>query len=239
MSEAKVAIIVPTYNERDNIGRLIEEILKLELNGVVVVVDDNSPDKTAEVVERYIKVKKDKVKLIKRPSKMGLGTAYIAGFKEMLKDPDVQYFITMDADFSHNPRFIPDLLYMIKEADVVIGSRYIKGGKTLKFAIQRRIISRGANMFAKLMLGLVPNDCTSGFRCYRRVVLETIDLDSIFSTGYSFLVEMLYRVTLKNFTVKEVPITYVARAHGLSKISTDEIINTAKTIIKLRFMKLK
>ena len=230
----KTAIIVPTYNEADNIGPLIDELLALNIPGYVVVVDDNSPDGTWKVVEDKAALD-SRIVLIKRKAKLGLGTAYIAGFNRFLSDETIELFITMDADFSHNPKFIPSMIKGSANADIVIGSRYIPGGKTVDFAWYRRMISRSANFFAKSLLKLTPNDCTAGFRCYRRDVLEKIDLTTIFSHGYSFLVEMLYRCTCSNFKVGEVPITYLARAHGLLKISMEEAVNTALTIIKLRF----
>jgi len=230
----KTAIIVPTYNEAGNISRLIDALLALDIPGYIVIVDDNSPDRTWEIAARRAE-QDPRVILVHRPRKMGLGTAYVAGFRRILPETDVQLFLTMDADFSHHPRFIPDVLARADSADIVIGSRYVPHGRTEAFAFHRRMISRGANLFAKTLLGLTPNDCTAGFRCYRREVLESIDLDAIFSHGYSFLVEMLFRCTQSGFRVAEVPIVYVARSHGMSKISMNEIINTAKTIMRLRF----
>lgn len=228
----KTAVIVPTYNEVENITRLVTAILELQLPVQVVVVDDNSPDGTASAVEK-LAAADERITLVSREAKLGLGTAYVAGFKRMLPDPEIDSFLTMDADFSHHPKFIPDLIDGLDGADIVIGSRYIAGGRTVDFAAHRRLISRGANLFAKTMLGLTPLDCTAGFRCYRRKVLETIPLETLFSRGYSFLVEMLFHCQRSKFKVREVPITYVARAHGLSKISMTEIRHTALTILKL------
>jgi len=228
----KTAIIVPTYNEVENIDRLIDALLGLGIPGYVVVVDDNSPDGTWRRVAERAEAD-ERVVLVHRPRKLGLGTAYVAGIERMMVDPEVEYFMTMDADFSHHPRFIPSILEAASGADIVIGSRYVPGGRTEAFAFHRRLISRSANLFAKTLLGLTPNDCTAGFRCYRRHVLETIDLSSLVSRGYSFLVEMLYRCTQAGFQVREVPIVYVARAHGLSKISMAEIRNTGFTILRL------
>lgn len=230
----KTAVILPTYNESENIIRLIEEIQNLGIPSVIIVVDDNSPDGTSEIVRRE-KGSDSGVELLRREKKMGLGTAYLAGFRKALEDEYVKLFLTMDADFSHHPRFIPSILEAARDADIVIGSRYIPGGETKKFAWNRRLISRTANLFAKSLLKLSPSDCTAGFRVYRRRVLETIPFDSIQSIGYSFLVEFLYRCEQRKFNVSEVPITYTARSHGLSKISMDEIIHTATTIIRLAF----
>ncbi|MBN2053835.1 polyprenol monophosphomannose synthase [bacterium] len=227
----RTAVIVPTYNEVDNIGKLVAEILDLGRDIVVVVVDDNSPDGTAGAVRSM--QDDERVILVSRPEKLGLGTAYVAGIRRLWDRPDIDLFLTMDADFSHHPRFIPDLIDGAAHADIVIGSRYVIGGRTVDFAAHRRLISRGANLFAKSLLRLAPRDCTAGFRCYHRRVLATIPLEQLFSKGYSFLVEMLFHCQRKDFKIREVPICYVARAHGLSKISMNEIRYTALTILRL------
>lgn len=228
----KTAIIVPTYNEAGNIERLMDALLALGLPGYVVVVDDHSPDGTWRLAEARAEAD-PRVLVVHREAKLGLGTAYLAGFRRAMEDPEIQRLVTMDADFSHPPAAIPAILARSAEADLVIGSRYVPGGRTLEFAWYRRLISRTANGFARLLLGLAPNDCTAGFRCYRREVLEKIGPDGVASRGYSFLVEMLYRCTRSGYRVAEVPITYTARVHGLSKISLAEIGGTGGTILRL------
>ena len=199
----RTAVIIPTYNESDNIEALAKEIMALRLGSgralgdvtEIIIVDDNSPDGTGEIADELTKVYQG-IKVIHRSGKLGLGTAYIAGFKEALA-LGVDRIVTMDADFSHHPRYIPDLLAKNRDAQLVIGSRYVDGGGTVNWSLQRQILSRGANTFARLMLGLKANDCTGAFRCYRREVLESIELDEIFSDGYSWH----HNTMTSNFTI--------------------------------------
>lgn len=230
------AVVVPTYNEAENIERLVTQILGLGLNLQVIVVDDNSPDGTGEMAERMA-AGDNHVQVIHRAGKLGLGTAYIAGFKAAIAR-GAPIIFSMDADFSHNPSYIPAMVDLSASYDLVIGSRYVKGGGTHDCTFARRMLSRGANMFAKVNLGLKAHDCTAGFRCYHRHVLEAIDMDTIFSSGYSFLVEMLYRCQKKQFTVGEVPIIFVNRQQGASKISRTEIFKAVYTVLRLRFTHL-
>jgi len=227
----KPVVVVPTYNERDNIDILIEELLVLPDNVSVINVDDGSPDGTGEAADAWA-AKTDRVRVIHRPGKLGLGTAYIAGFKYALA-ADYDRILTMDADFSHHPRYIPSMLALSAERDMVIGSRYVPGGGTLRCTWKRRALSQGANTFAKLMLGLEALDCTAGFRCYRREVLEAIDLDAIFSNGYSFLIEMIYYVQRAGYRVGEVPIIFEDRRRGTSKISQNEVWRALQTVGRL------
>lgn len=227
----KPVVVVPTYNERDNIDILIEELLALPDNVSVINVDDGSPDGTGEAADAWA-AKTDRVRVIHRPGKLGLGTAYIAGFKYALA-ADYDRILTMDADFSHHPRYIPSMLALSAERDMVIGSRYVPGGGTLRCTWKRRALSQGANTFAKLMLGLEALDCTAGFRCYRREVLEAIDLDAIFSNGYSFLIEMIYYVQRAGYRVGEVPIIFEDRRRGTSKISQNEVWRALQTVGRL------
>jgi dolichol-phosphate mannosyltransferase len=233
----KAAVIVPTYNERDNIDRLIDELLSLPVNVHVIVVDDGSPDGTGEAAGAWA-AKTDRVQVIHRPRKLGLGTAYIAGFKHALA-ADFDRIMTMDADFSHHPRYIPALLDFSRERDMVIGSRYVTGGGTLNCTWRRRALSKGANTFAKIMLGLHALDCTAGFRCYRREVLQAIDLDSIFSNGYSFLIEMIYYVQRRGYQIGEVPIIFEDRRRGTSKISRAEVRRALQTVARLSLYRLR
>ncbi len=231
-------MIVPTYNERDNIEILLDELLSLPVNLSVINVDDDSPDGTGNISDQWAARYPDRVRVLHRPGKMGLGTAYIMGFKSALS-LDYDRIMTMDADFSHHPRYIPAMLDLSRECDLVIGSRYVKGGGTLNCTWKRRVLSRGANRFAKMMLGLQARDCTAGFRCYRREVLAAIDLDHIFSNGYSFLIEMIYYVQRRGFTVGEVPIVFEDRRRGTSKISQSEVFRALQTVQRLSMQRLQ
>jgi dolichol-phosphate mannosyltransferase len=245
---AATVVIIPTYNESDNIEALVKEILALRLGlrraqsnrsgralddiTEIIIVDDNSPDGTGEIADELAKVYGG-IKVIHRPAKLGLGTAHIAGFKEALA-LGADRIMTMDADFSHHPRYIPDLLARNRDAQLVIGSRYVDGGGTANWGLQRQILSRGANTFARLVLGLKAHDCTGAFRCYRREVLESIELDEIFSDGYSFLIEMLYKCQRQGWEIGEVPIIFEDRRRGASKISRREIFKALYTVLCLR-----
>ena len=225
-------MIVPTYNEKENIESLVGGILDLPVPVDVLIVDDNSPDGTGEIADQLAAAHPGRVHVIHRPGKLGLGTAHIDGFKKAI-EMDANRIMTMDADFSHHPSYIPAMLQMCGEVDLVIGSRYVDGGGTAQCTILRKILSRGANGFAYLMLGLRGRDVTAGFRCYRREVLESIDLDSIRANGYSFLIEMLFRCQQAGWRVGEVPIFFVNRLRGSSKISRDEIIKALLTVLRL------
>jgi glycosyltransferase involved in cell wall biosynthesis len=227
----KTAVIIPTYNESDNIITLIEEMVSLEAVTHIIIVDDNSPDGTGQIADELAK-QHHEVHVIHRPGKLGLGTAYIAGFKFALTLP-TDCIMTMDADFSHHPRYIPSLIAQTRGYDLSIGSRYVDGGGAVNCNLWRRFLSRMSNIVARLTLGLQASDCTAGFRCYRRQVLEAIDLDSIFSSGYSFLVEMLYKCQQLGYRVGEVPIIFENRQQGASKISRSEIWKAAYTVLSL------
>ncbi len=226
------AVIIPTYNESDNLALLLAEIHKYTPEITIVVVDDNSPDGTGELADR-IAVENLRVHPIHRPSKLGLGTAHIAGIKWAMSQ-NLEPILTMDADFSHSPRYIPDLIHAANTYDTVIGSRYVHGGGTLHCTLPRKALSRGANTFARLMLGLKANDCTAGFRAYRRPVLDSIDLDAIVSNGYSFLIELLYQCQKAGWRIGEVPIIFEDRRRGQSKVSRQEIIKAINTVLRLR-----
>ena len=227
----KSTVIIPTYNERENIVLLVPELLALPVRAHVLVVDDNSPDSTGLIAEE-MSAKDSRVSVIHRSGKLGLGTAYIAGFKQALTTGS-DCILTMDADYSHHPRYIPAMIERSRTTDLVIGSRYVRGGGAVDSPAMRRLLSYGANAFAKIMLGLKAMDCTAGFRCYRREVLESVDLDSIFSNGYSFLIEMLYRVQRRGWKVAEVPIQFMDRRLGTSKISRNEIGRALYTVLRL------
>lgn len=231
MTDLTAAVIVPTYNERENLPDLVRALLALPLDLQVIVVDDNSPDGTGQLADRLAS-ETGRVAVIHRPSKQGLGTAYTAGFRRALQS-DVDCIITMDADFSHDPHYVPTLVECTALYDLVIGSRYVPGGGVRLWGWERRLLSWGANTIARRMLGLQVHDCTAGFRCYRRQALEAIDLGSIRADGYSFLVEMLFRCQLAGLTIGEVPIVFVDRRRGASKISRQEIFKAGFTVFRL------
>ncbi len=227
------AVIIPTYNESDYLPLLIADLHKYSPELTIVVVDDNSPDGTGKLADR-IAAENPRVHPIHRPRKLGLGTAHIAGIMWALGQ-NLEPILTMDADFSHSPRYVPDLIRAAGNFDAVIGSRYVPGGGTLHCTIPRKALSRGANTFARLVLGLKATDCTAGFRAYRRAVLESIDLDAIVSNGYSFLIEMLYQCQKGGWRIGEVPIIFEDRRRGQSKISRQEILKALQTVVRLRF----
>ncbi len=232
MKRLKTYVIVPTYNEKENLGQLIPQLLGSPSLVHVIIVDDNSPDGTGELAD-LMAADSPRVHVIHRPGKLGLGTAYLAGFKAALQT-DADLIITMDADFSHHPRYLPDLVAKAESGcDLVIGSRYVPGGATLECTLPRKLLSWGANAFARVMLGLRAHDTTAGFRCYRREVLASIPLDQIVANGYSFLIEMLYLVQRRDWRVCEVPIVFQNRQQGVSKISRTEIYKALQTVLRL------
>jgi dolichol-phosphate mannosyltransferase len=225
------AVVIPTYDEAGNIARLLDRIRSLPGDVHAIVVDDNSPDGTGDLVAR-IAAADPGVHLLRRPAKLGLGTAHLAGFQAAW-DGGYDPVLTMDADFSHDPDRIPDLIARSADADLVIGSRYVEGGGTRDCPLGRRLLSRTANAVARAALGLAAADCTAGFRCYRRAVLEVLLGTPIVANGYSFLVEVLVRVQGHGFRVREVPILFVDRRFGISKISKSEILRAAATVWRL------
>jgi len=232
----ETAVIIPTYNESDNIVTLIEEIVALQAVAHIIIVDDNSPDGTGQIADELAR-RHQEVHVIHRPGKLGLGTAYIAGFELALTLP-IDCVVTMDADFSHHPRYIPSLIAQTRVYDLSIGSRYVDGGGAINCNPWRRFLSRMGNTVARLSLGLKASDCTAGFRCYRRQVLEAIDLDTIFSDGYSFLVEMLDKCQQLGYRAGEVPIIFENRRQGASKISRSEIWKAVYTVLRLGWERL-
>jgi dolichol-phosphate mannosyltransferase len=227
------SVIVPTYNEKENIEPLIERLLDLPVDVQVIVVDDNSPDGTGEIADRMAVEHPGRIDVLHREGKLGLGTAYITGFEHAIKHQS-DLVITMDADFSHPPENIPSMIDKIRDGyDLVIGSRYVPGGKAVECTLPRKMLSWGANAFARVALGLTAHDTTAGFRCYRREVLESIDLNQIFSNGYSFLIEMLYKIQRQGWQVGEVPIVFHNRRQGVSKISRNEVMKAMYTVLRL------
>jgi dolichol-phosphate mannosyltransferase len=225
----RALVIVPTYNEKDNVLPLFEEILAVSGSLEILVVDDASPDGTGDIVAEAAK-KEPRIGLIRREGKLGLGTAYLAGFSRGLEQ-DYDYVFTMDADRSHNPRYLPAMLEMLDRNDMVIGSRYVTGGGIENWPVHRRALSTFANFYTRIMLGISVNDCTSGFRGYRREVLETVDPFEVKSSGYSFLYEMVYRVSRAGYQIGEVPIVFEQRVAGDSKINSSEIYIAALRVL--------
>jgi len=232
--KSNILIIIPTFNERENISIIMKQIIETISNVDILVVDDDSPDGTAKEVVSFSKVTKTKIDIIVRKGVRGLGSAYTTGFKYGLKH-QYDVIITMDADLSHNPEHLPGFLDAIEHNDIVVGSRYIKHGGTINWRIRRILLSWLANKFARFVLGLEGHDLTSGFRAYSRPVLETIDLDKIKSNGYSYLVEMLFLTQKKGAHITEIPIVFYDRKMGKSKISKQEIYRGAFTLLRLRF----
>lgn len=231
------AVVLPTYNERENLAALIAAIRRLPVVLDLIVVDDNSPDGTGALADELARADSG-IQVIHRTGKLGLGTAYAAGFKRALS-AGAELICTMDADFSHDPGYLPALLDGAQRHDLTIGSRYIRGGGVVNWGVWRKLLSWSANTIAHLVLGLRARDCTAGFRCYRRRVLETIDPASIRANGYSYLIEMLYHVERAGFTVGETPIIFADRRLGQSKISEDEIYRAMRTVARLGLRRLK
>lgn len=228
----KSLIIIPTYNERENIRSVVEHILGLKEDFHILIVDDNSPDGTGEIVEKFNK--NEKLKIIHREKKLGLGTAYIQGFKWALSK-DFEYIFTMDADLSHNPKYLPLFLEKINEGcDMVVGSRYIENGGIINWPIYRLLLSKAANLYTRIITRLPLTDSTGGFNCYRREVLESIDLDRVSSDGYAFQIEMKFKVWKKGFRLGEIPIIFVDRRFGQSKISRKIVWKAIFLVWKLR-----
>ncbi len=229
----KTLIIIPTYNEAENLRPLLEAIFSFVATTDILIVDDNSPDGTGELADS-IALEDSRVHVLHRPGKLGLGTAYIAGFKYAIAH-DYDAAFEMDADFSHDPRYLPDFLTAIEHADLVIGSRYVHGGGTPNWSLVRRFISGGGNIFARFLLGIPVRDCTAGYRCYRREVLESIDLDAIQSQGYAFQVELAYYVKQLGFRSAEIPIIFRDRVVGKSKMSRKIFMEAFTYVLRTRF----
>ncbi len=238
MSSLDTLVVVPTYNEADNLADLLGQLLALPESVGVIVVDDNSPDGTGALADTWAARYPQRVLVIHRPQKLGLGTAYLAGFRRALNEGAAR-IMTMDADFSHHPRYIPAMINLSAQRHVVIGSRYVPGGGHRYWGWQRIILSRVANLVARLALGLDAHDVTAGFRLYRREVLESIPLDRIFSSGYSFLVEMLFLCQRQGWQIGEVPIIFEDRRRGKTKISRQEIFKAQYTVLRLLARRLR
>lgn len=229
------AIIIPTYNEAENIEVLLEKILALGLSdSKIIIIDDNSPDGTGKIVDSLSKKSKNKILLIQRKGKLGLGSAYKEGFRIALRQ-NASVILTMDADLSHDPNTIPELLSELKESDLVIGSRYVEGGGIVGFPLWRLALSSVAQALCRFFLGIKVYDSTSAFRVYKAKVIKAIKPDSIKSEGYSFLIEVVFRTQKHGFKIKEVPIIFKARELGKSKVSQSEILKALATVLRLKF----
>ena len=233
----KTFVMIPTYNEKENIKNLINEILNLKIKNLhIVVADDNSPDGTWKIVEDISKKKKN-VHLLLRKTKKGRGYAGKDGFIYCLKN-NADIIIEMDADMSHNPKYIPTMLKELKNADLILGSRRIKGSKEIGRGFIRKIITYFANLYIKLLLGLKVKDCNSGYRCFKRKVLEKINLNEIESKGPAIVQEVLFKAYLKGFKIKEVPITFVNRRKGKSKLGIKQLAAGYFMVTKLKIQHL-
>jgi dolichol-phosphate mannosyltransferase len=229
----KALVIIPTYNEIENVSKMIETVLELPEQVDILIVDDNSPDGTGIQVKEIIKAR-DKVHLIERSGKLGLGTAYIEGFKFAISK-EYDYIIEMDCDFSHDPKDISRLLKEIDNYDLVIGSRYIQGVNVVNWPLKRLILSMGASLYTRIITGMPLKDATSGFKCFRKEVIKSIDLDKIHSNGYSFQIEMHYKTWKKKFRIKEMPIIFTDRIDGHSKMGKAIVREAIFMVWKLRF----
>jgi len=229
-------VILPTYYERENLERFMARLQEVlsdnNLPGRVIVVDDNSPDGTGSIADSLAQ-RYPNVSVIHRPQKQGIGPAYVAGFRQALTT-DTRFIFEMDCDFSHDPANIPAFLEAAQDADLVLGSRYVPGGRVENWGMTRRLISRWGGLYARWVLGVPVNDLTGGNKCFRREVLEAMDLDSVSSAGYGFQIEMTYRAIQKGFRVKEIPITFSDRQMGQSKMSKRIVLEAALLVWKLR-----
>ncbi len=237
-SDLKKIVIIPTYNEKENIQKIVTRVLSYTENFHVLIVDDGSPDGTGQIVKDLQQQYIDRLFLMERAGKQGLGTAYIAGFKWSIENK-YDFIFEMDADFSHNPDDLRNLLIACDQggADVAVGSRYVKGGKVENWPWDRIFISKGGSLYARLIIWLPVRDTTAGFVCYKRKVLEALNLDNIKFIGYAFQIEMKYRAWQKGFKIKEVPITFVDRKEGHSKMSKGIVKEAILAVWKMKFSK--
>jgi len=235
MDNPKIVVVTPTYNERDNLPVLVARIFSLGIHNLeLIVVDDNSPDGTGELAEELSQ--KYSIKVIHRPQKMGLGTAYIEAFKFILQSRNPpNYIIQIDADLSHDPKVIPIMLKKIEDCDLVLGSRYIRGGGVENWNFTRRLVSRFGNIYARFILGMPIYDMTGGFKCYRREVLEKINFDFLSSIGYNFQIETTYKAYRLGYKICEIPIIFKERKTGSSKFNLGIILESFFKVLILRF----
>jgi len=228
----KKIVVIPTYNEKENINKLINKIQHIQPDMEILIVDDNSPDGTADVVKKLKEVNNN-IHLLERAGKMGLGTAYIAGFTYAIEN-GYEIIMEMDADFSHNPEEIPNFLKAIENNDLVIGSRYIKGVNVVNWPLKRLLLSYFANLYTRIITGMPVKDATGGFKCFRADMLKKVDFDNVKSNGYSFQIEMNYRLWRKGARIKEIPIIFVDRIEGESKMSKKIVYEAIFMVWKLK-----
>lgn len=232
----KSIVIIPTYNELNNVQRLLPELLELYNDLDILIIDDNSPDGTGEYIKQLSQTE-NRVKIIQREGKLGLGTAYVTGYKYMLENGyDIAF--QMDADYSHDPREISNFKKYINDYDLIIGSRYIQGVNVINWPMKRLLLSYFANVYTRIITGMPLKDSTGGFKCFKRKVLESINLDSIKSNGYSFQIEMNYKAWTKGFKLKEISIIFMDRVAGTSKMSKKIVREAIFRVWKLRFRKI-
>ncbi|SKA04156.1 dolichol-phosphate mannosyltransferase [Trichlorobacter thiogenes] len=229
---SKAFVVIPTYNEQDNLQRLIEQVLQQDASLQVLVVDDNSPDGTGRLADELASTN-DRINVLHRPGKLGLGSAYRDGFRRAMQ-LGADLLIEMDADFSHDPSILPIFLEQIKDHDLVIGSRYLNGISVVNWPLRRLMLSYGANWYTRLVTGLTIMDCTSGFKCFRRSLIELIDLDRVKSDGYSFQIEMHFRSAELGARITEVPIIFIDRRVGQSKMSKRIVREAVLMVWKLK-----
>jgi dolichol-phosphate mannosyltransferase len=232
--DVKAVVCLPTYNERENLERMLHALADKGVS--VLVIDDSSPDGTGELADRLAR-ELDHVQVLHRDRKEGLGPAYLAGFRHALRD-GAELVLEMDADFSHDPNDVPRLIATAREADVVLGSRYVEGGSIANWGRLRRFVSAGGSLYARWILGIPVHDLTGGFKCFRREVLEALDLDAIASRGYAFQIETTYRALRRGFRVVEVPIVFSDREHGGSKMSRRIVLEAIWKVPGLRLRAL-
>jgi len=231
----RALVIIPTYNEKENIEKIVPAVLGTDPCLSVLIVDDNSPDGTGQMADRMVSAN-DRIFVLHREKKSGLGQAYLAGFKWGL-EKGFDYLFEMDADFSHDPKYLPDFLQAINEADLVIGS-YISGVNVINWPMGRLLLSYYANVYSRIVTGMPVRDATGGFKCYRRQVLQAIDLSKVRSNGYAFQIEMSFRALKKGFRLKEIPIVFVDRREGTSKMSKKIVREAVWMVWRLRLMSL-
>ncbi len=233
---ARTLVVTPTFDEADNIEAFIDQVLRQDPSVEMLVVDDNSPDGTGDIVERLAQ-QNPRVHLLRRPRKMGLGTAYVEGFKYAIANR-FDFVFEMDADFSHNPEEIPKFLAKMATCDLTVGSRYTNGVRVVNWPIRRLILSYAANVYTRVVTGMPIKDATGGYKCFRREVLEAIDLDRIHSNGYAFQIEMNFKAWSKGFRVCEHPIIFVDRRSGVSKMSRKIVYEAVFMVWKLKLQKI-
>lgn len=232
----KALVIIPTYNEIENIDNMLKSVLSKDPNLDILIIDDNSPDGTANLVKAAMETS-DRIKLIERSGKLGLGSAYVKGFEYALAN-SYEYILEMDADFSHNPNDIPRLLEAAKTNDLVIGSRYKNGVNIINWPFRRLLISYFASQYVYCITRMPIKDPTAGFKCFRSKVLESMNLDEVLSDGYAFQIEMNFRTWVKGFKIKEIPIVFTERLDGVSKMSKQIVWEAVWMVWRLHFMKL-